>query len=81
MKRMLCIAGATLLGAVVYVSDPPTLPALEMAADAATVEGSRNQSMVVRLAEAGMVWRREQPVVLGEDTPDPEPEKLFRGKK
>lgn len=81
MKRMLSIIGAALLGAVVYVSDPPTLPALELARDPAPVASAPDRSLVTRLAEAGMVWRRDQSPALGATSPDPEPGKLFQKKK
>jgi|GEM_PF-4933703 len=81
MKRMLGVVGVALLGAGVYVCDPPTLPALDIAPAAATVEAVTSQGMVARLAEADMVLRYSPPQRPGDTAPDPDPGRLFQKKK
>ena len=78
MKRLLYVVVVAALGALVYVADPPGLPAEQSAAggeSVATVASS--QSAVARLAEAGMAMRRHPVPVVGANDPAPQPDKLF----
>lgn len=78
MKRLLYVVVVATLGALVYVADPPGLPAEQSAAGGepvATVASS--QSAVARLAEAGMAMRRNPAPVVGVNDPAPQPDKLF----
>lgn len=58
MKRLLLIAAIAVLGATMYVVDPPRLTARETAATGAAV-APPVQSQVVRLAEASLELRRQ----------------------
>ncbi|WP_300161329.1 hypothetical protein [Solidesulfovibrio sp.] len=79
MKRLLYVMVVAALGALVYVTDPPGLPAGEkgVVKENAVVA---SQSAVARLAEAGMAMRRNPAPVVGATDPEPQPDKLF-GKK
>ena len=74
MRRLLYVVAIAVLGAGFYVADPPNLPATEaQPARETAVASVEAQSMVARLAEAGMFMRRtEIPQALSYLGPRPE---------
>ena len=82
MKRLLLIAAMAVLGATVYVADPPRLPATETPEAGAAAPTPAAQSEVVRLAEASLALRRqgEQGTVVGGQYDGPWPARIFRNK-
>ncbi|MHC1788703.1 hypothetical protein [Solidesulfovibrio sp.] len=80
MKRLLLVAAIAMLGGGLYVADPPGAPAREVhTSGEMTLASAEAQSMVARLAEAGMAQRRQE-VPLASVYAGPSPETLF-GKK
>lgn len=78
MKRLLAIIVVAVLGAGVYVADPPGAPAEDVIAQKEIVVAeAKPQSMVARLAEASIAMRRNPAPMAGQNTPDPQPDKLF----
>jgi hypothetical protein len=77
MKRLLYVIVVAALGALVYISDPPGLPAEQSAATEPVATVASSQSAVARLAEAGMAMRRHPAPVVGVNDPAPQPDKLF----
>lgn len=77
MKRLLYVFVVAALGALVYISDPPGLPAEQSAATESVATIASSQSAVARLAEAGMAMRRHPASVVGVNDPAPQPDKLF----
>ena len=78
MKRLLLIVAVAVLGATVYVVDPPRLTARETAATGSAV-ALPVQSQVVRLAEASLALRRQGAPALSayEQNAEPRPQRLF----
>ncbi|HML61890.1 hypothetical protein [Solidesulfovibrio sp.] len=77
MKRLLYVFVVAALGALVYVSDPPGLPAEQSATTESVATVASSQSAVARLAEAGMALRRHPAPAAGVIDPAPQPDKLF----
>ncbi|QAZ68136.1 hypothetical protein [Solidesulfovibrio carbinolicus] len=82
MKRLLLIAAIAVLGATVYVADPPRLTAKETAAAGIVAKTPAVQSEVVRLAEASLLLRRQgEPRLAAYDQhAEPHPQRLFQSK-
>lgn len=81
MKRLLLIAAIAVLGATMYVVDPPRLTARETAATG-TVVAPPVQSQVVRLAEASLELRRQGAPALAayEQNAEPHLQRLSKSK-
>ena len=82
MKRLLLIAAIAVLGATVYVADPPRLTAEQTVASGVVAKAPAVQSEVVRLAEASLALRRQgAPDLAGyEHNAAPSPQRLFQNK-
>lgn len=82
MKRLLLIAAIAVLGATVYMADPPRLTAKETVGAGVVAPAPAVQSEVVRLAEASLQLRRQGEPRLAAygQYAGPHPQRLFESK-